>query len=71
MRGPGGLATVPPFPSDYRASGWFRMSRRYLRLTESVTWIFGIFVDRSPPSGWPKVVAIASASVSASKGSGL
>jgi len=22
MRGPGGLATVPPLPSDYRASGW-------------------------------------------------
>ena len=22
MRGPGGLATVPPFPSDYRASAW-------------------------------------------------
>ncbi len=22
MRGPGGLATVPPFPSDCRASAW-------------------------------------------------
>jgi hypothetical protein len=38
MRGPGGLATVPPFPSDYPASGCCRMSRRCLRLTESVTW---------------------------------